>query len=255
MRKLVSFLTFGAFAVVTLPASASNVAEFPDNGSEQFSRGGAWVARASDPLATFFNPAGLAGQETKLTLQSNIIFHHTCFTRVRSQLDTTQEPLAPNPGDAFPRACNDIQPNVNPQLAFAYKITDRIGAGLAILGPSAAGLSNWPEFVADGTGALQPAPGRYLLLKSDGLVLNPSIGIGAEIVDNLRVGASFQWGMASFILKNASQALNTNNSRPADNDVKATLTKDGRATPPMPTAPATTPPSGKRQSRVVRSFD
>lgn len=224
MRKhLLSFLALCAVCSSTVEVFASNVAEFPDNGSEQLSRGGAWVARASDPLATFFNPAGLAGQDTRVTIQNNLIFEHTCFTRVRSLADSTQEPLAPNPGDAFPRVCNDIEANLNPQIAFAYKVTDRIGIGLAILGPSAAGKSEWPEFVDDGSGTMQPAPQRYLILKKDGLVVHPSIGIGVEVVDNLRLGASFQWGMASFILKNAAAALNNSNQRPADNDIKATL--------------------------------
>ncbi len=42
-------------------ASATTVLEVGENGSEQMGRGGAWVARASDPLAAFYNPAGLAG--------------------------------------------------------------------------------------------------------------------------------------------------------------------------------------------------
>src|ERR1700758_648486 len=65
-------------------ARASGVMEFPDNGSEQEARGGAWVARASDPLATFYNPAGLAGQPTRLTLQANLSMQNTCFTRLKA---------------------------------------------------------------------------------------------------------------------------------------------------------------------------
>ena len=54
----VSALSLAALLLL-MPASAhaENVTEFPDNGSEQMARGGAWVARASDPLATIFNPA------------------------------------------------------------------------------------------------------------------------------------------------------------------------------------------------------
>src|SRR5438445_385865 len=72
-------------------ANATNVLEFPDNGSEQMGRGGAWIARASDPLATFFNPAGLAGQETAITLQANISLSHRCFRRVMAANDTTND--------------------------------------------------------------------------------------------------------------------------------------------------------------------
>jgi len=73
--------TFVSATFAVLPARASNVTEFPDNGSEQLARGGAWVARASDPLATVFNPAGLAGQQTRVTLQNSVIFEHVCMSR------------------------------------------------------------------------------------------------------------------------------------------------------------------------------
>jgi len=96
-------------------AHATNVTEFPDNGSEQMGRGGAWVARASDPLAAFYNPAGLAGQNTRLTVQVNINTNHTCFTRQKSAFDTTQEPLADANG-VFPKVCNDVAPFPDPQI-------------------------------------------------------------------------------------------------------------------------------------------
>src|SRR5881409_950192 len=70
-------------------ARATNITEFPDNGSEQMGRGGAWVARASDPLAAFYNPAGLAGQDTRATIQANINIQKTCFTRLKSTNDAT----------------------------------------------------------------------------------------------------------------------------------------------------------------------
>src|ERR1700691_1874150 len=85
-------LGFSLAAVATFGvrgASATTVLELGENGSEQMARGGAWVARASDPLATFYNPAGLAGQETRLTLQGNINVLSTCFTRLKAQNDGT----------------------------------------------------------------------------------------------------------------------------------------------------------------------
>src|ERR1700729_477805 len=83
-------------------AHATGVEEFPDNGSEQEGRGGAWVARASDPLATFYNPAGLAGQPTRLTVQSNISTQHTCFARVQATGDSTSDGF----NGSYPKVCN-----------------------------------------------------------------------------------------------------------------------------------------------------
>ncbi len=210
-------------------AQASNVLEVPDNGSEQMQRGGAWVARASDPLAVFFNPAGLAGQDTRLLLNANINIQHTCFTRVRSQDDTTNEPASsydPTTRE-YPKVCNDAAPFPNPQLAFAFRLTDRIGLGFAILGPSASGKSTWPEFV----NGSQPAPQRYLLLKADALQLTPTLGAGFEVIDGLRLGASFQWGITQFHLSNASIGLNGDNLSPVSNDVKALVQVKDMFTP------------------------
>ncbi len=212
-------LASALFAVLlAAPARASNVTEFPDVGSEQFGRGGAWVARASDPLATFFNPAGLAGQDTRLTLQSSFIVQHTCFTRVKAAGDTTTEPLAPAGGNGvFPRVCNDVEVNPNPQLAGALRLTDRIGLGFAILGPHAAGESNWPDFVNN-----QASPNRYLLLRRHGVLAFPTLGVGVEVAPGLRLGASFQWGFVDLKIANASVGINIDGRNPT-NDVKSNL--------------------------------
>jgi long-subunit fatty acid transport protein len=204
-------------------ASASTVLEVGEAGSEQMQRGGAWIARASDPIAVFYNPAGLAGQPTRLSLEGNVIFQHTCMTRVLAANDSTSEASAQNnpdgtPNGLFPRVCSDIRPFVNPQLAFNYRVTERLGIGIAVLGPNAT-TAKWPEFTPDGA----PAPQRYLLLRSTGLQLTPTIGLGYEVADGLRLGASFQWGIANLHLRNATTALNADNANPQVNDVRALI--------------------------------
>ena len=203
-------------------ARASNVLEFPDNGSEQMARGGAWTARASDPLATYFNPAGLAGQRTALTLQANVSFQHTCFSRIKAAGDTTADYVAP--GGSYPRVCNDIGASPNPQIAGVYRINDRVGIGLAILAPSAVGDGKWPSFVGtpDESKNAQAAPQRYLLVEGHAFQLNPTIGVGAEIIDNLRLGVAFSWGIFKAKLNNAGVVNNIDNGTPRDNDLAAT---------------------------------
>jgi long-chain fatty acid transport protein len=213
-----------AVALVATPASATNVTEFPDNGSEQMGRGGAWVARASDPLAAFYNPAGLAGQPTRLTLQGNLVFGQTCFKRIAAPNDTTQDPLKMTDG-SFPQVCSDGSPQFPPnaQLAFTFSPTPRLGIGLAFLAPSGVAKAKWPEFVNDMNGQGQAAPNRYLLLSADAFYITPTIGVGYEIIDNLRLGASFQWGIASAKFQTAVTSINGDNAAPRDNDLKAEL--------------------------------
>ncbi len=225
-------LALGSGVVVALgllaarTAEASNVTEFPDNGSEQMGRGGAWVARASDPLAAFYNPAGLAGQDTKLTLQVNLPFLQTCFSRVKAANDTTPDPLAVPDSQGvyrFPKVCGDVGTFPVPTLGLNVKVNKRVGLGFLVLGPNGAAASSWPEFVQDSTGKLQAGPSRYLLTYSNALFLTPTIAVGWEPTDNLRLGASFQWGIASATFSNASTAINSDGLAPRDNDVKATL--------------------------------
>jgi long-subunit fatty acid transport protein len=224
VRLRVARIIAFSIAACALPAlaEASNVSEFPDNGSEQMARGGAWVARASDPLATIFNPAGLAGQPTRVTVQSGLVFEHTCFTRVRAANDTTADPLA-GPGGTYPRVCNDVAPTVNPQLGMTFRVNDRLGLGLLFIGPSSGGEKTFPDFVNDGNGQPQASPNRYLLINQSGIILFPTVGIGYQVLDNLRLGASFSWGFARLKLTSASLSLNTNGTSPAKNDTRATL--------------------------------
>jgi long-subunit fatty acid transport protein len=219
MRRAFRVSAAAALAVAAFAprvAHATSVEEFPDNGSEQEGRGGAWVARASDPLATFYNPAGLAGQPTRLTLQANISTQNTCFARVRSTSDTTQDGFN---GGNYPKVCNAGSFFPDPQLAFTYHLTDRIGLGLAILGPSAVGAATWPEFVNG-----NPSPQRYLLISSSSVVLTPTIGIGWEAADGLRLGASFILGTAPSIdFVNAAPGINGANSSASSNDIRNEL--------------------------------
>ncbi|MDB4936625.1 MAG: hypothetical protein JWP87_3597, partial [Labilithrix sp.] len=164
---------------------------------------------------------GLAGQPSRVTIQNNTIFEHTCFSRIKATNDTTNDRV--DPGGAYPRACNDISPTLNPQLGATIKLTDRLGLGLLVIGPSSGGEKTFPDFVPDASGNPQPAPNRYLLIEQKGIILFPTVGVGYEVVDNLRIGASFSWGFARLNLTSASTSLNTDGATPSGNDTRATI--------------------------------
>ena len=221
MRRALTLAAVFSSMLVPGAALASTALEFPDNGSEQMARGGAWVARASDPLAAFYNPAGLAGQRTALTLQLNLNVQSTCFARIKATGDMSTDGTAA--GAAYPKVCNDAKPFPAPVIGFTYHLTDRIGLGLLLLGPSGVGATNWPEFVDSGSGPMA-SPQRYLLISSNALLIMPTLGVGAEVVDGLRVGASFQFGTAPNIdFVNSAVAVNGNNLDPGGNDVRTEL--------------------------------
>jgi long-subunit fatty acid transport protein len=212
---------FVLVVVAARTANATNIYEFPDNGSEQMGRGGAWIARASDPLAAFYNPAGLAGQETRSTLQTNLIEQHTCYARLQAPSDTTDEPLASAKTGMFPQVCARAPISPDPQVGLTYRLGDRVGVGvLPFLAPSAASGLTWPMFVNNGHGVPEPAPQRYLILSAKVMLVTPTIGIGVEVAPGVRLGASFQWGIANFDLKSTTAAVN-GAPTPATNDILA----------------------------------
>ena len=215
VRRRASAAVLATVSVVGIPATAhaTGITEFPDNGSEQGGRGGAWIARASDPLAAFYNPAGLAGQPTRLALQSNINFQSTCFTRYKALNDLTSDPDLVKPGQYYPKVCSQDGAGIVPQLALTYRISDRIGLGIAPLMTPSGGASNisFPSFVSttnssSGKTIYEPGPERYLLTSATLVVVTPTIGIGVEVVDRLRLGVSFEWGIASLSFTNSVAA-------------------------------------------------
>jgi long-chain fatty acid transport protein len=222
MRK--AFLgTFVATLLVSTSALASNVTEFPDNGSEQLGRGGAWVARASDPLATQYNPAGLAGQPTRLTLQVSLPFAQTCFHRLRDSTDGTADTvLLESDGLHYPKVCDDTGTFPVPNLGLTIRAHKRLGIGFLLNAPSGAAAQAWPEFVTAQSGATYPAPERYLATYTNAFFITPTLGVGWEPVDNLRIGASFIAGIANATFSNGSLANNSAQD-PRLNDIKATL--------------------------------
>jgi long-subunit fatty acid transport protein len=183
-------------------AYASTGYEFPDNGTEQLGRAGAWVARASNPLATYFNPAGLAGQNSGVMLTTNLVWQKNCLKRTHP--DGSPATAGSNGTYVYPEeVCNENAgtPFPNPQLAAVLKLDDRISLGFAVLGPSTKGRFKYPELVDgtwNGNARKVPGPQRYLLMEDDLIFVWPQLGIGIEVADDFRLGASVIWGLARF---------------------------------------------------------
>jgi long-chain fatty acid transport protein len=189
-------------------AQATNVMQFPDTGTEPMGRGGAWVARASNPLATYYNPAGLAGQATGVLGNLHLVFNKVCFQRSGpgSQLDLVPTPIP------YEEVCNENKaPTPLPAVAGVFRATEQLGIGLSIAPPSIYGKLKFPETQTRtnnfGADVDLPTGGRYMLLESDGLALNTTLGAGLEIMPGLRVGAGFIWGFARYQLGSAVESV------------------------------------------------
>lgn len=226
-RLLASGLFLGA-ALIAPAARATNGFEVPDTGVEQLGRGGAWVARASDPLAAFMNPAALATQASGVSLNLNLIWQKNCL----SNFDASGKPTSASfggggyPGTYPSETCNTnaSTPFPNPALSAVWRVSSKLGLGLSIQGPNSVGKLTYPDVVTSAEGKIMPAPTRYMLLEQQGLVLLPTLSAGYQVLPNLQIGAGFIWGVASFSFSNISQALGASvASDDWSSDIKATL--------------------------------
>lgn len=168
------------------------------SGVLQFGRGGAWIARADDPLAVFLNPAGLPGQRRAIHAGSHLMYMNRCFTR----MNENGQPAGvggglPVPGSAGGpplEVCNKMQPFLNPQIAAVFRAGNKLGFGAALHGPHGVGKIEFPETVTDSRG-VQPAPGRYTLDSVTSTLSYATFSAGYAVNDKFSLGGGFMWGM------------------------------------------------------------
>jgi long-chain fatty acid transport protein len=211
LRSLVSL------ALLAPSTALANGFEFPSNGVESFGRGSAWLARATDPLATYHNPAALARNGRGASLSANIIWQKACLQRRFGGSDPVANGVtAGNVAQLYHQSCNDGDPFPNPQIALQYWLSDKLGIGFAALGPSAYGKTSYPTFTDNtslapsslGQPVRGPSGSRYIVSDLNNIVAWPQIGVGYEVAKNIRVGASFIWGVASIGFSNVAMGLN-----------------------------------------------
>ncbi len=195
-------------------AQASTAIEYPDNGVAQFSRGGAWLATASDPIAGYFNPAALATQSDSFAIGANFVTQKICFSRAGVvDPDGTVQPSGPDPGQPeleYPKVCNINSkfPRFIPNLGGVWRIHDRVGLGITVNPPTSLGKVSWPRTVtvqnSRGFDQQIAAPQRFLSLGVQGTIIYPTFAFGVEIFKGFRLGAGFVAGLVDLQLQTAS---------------------------------------------------
>jgi long-chain fatty acid transport protein len=191
-------------------------------------RGSAWVARADDPLAAYFNPAAMAFQPTGVHLGAQLMMRSSCFTRVgpdgnpvmpngSNGQDAPILPGQPQPGDGntvpSDRVCAPATPFPNPQIAAVFRVANRVAVGLALVAPHASGANNWGEslpYTDSLAGPITtPSPQRYLLVNANALIVFPTASVAFAPTDYLSFGAGFVWGVGTVDFVTFSESLPT----------------------------------------------
>jgi long-chain fatty acid transport protein len=162
--------------------------ELPDNGTQALGRGAAFVAKADDPTAIYWNPAGLARQRgTRLLANANVDFHSFSFQRIGTFPDDPNDPATPWGGQPYPLAKNTAGPFVAPFLAMTsdFGAFDRLTFAIGAFGPPVIGNRTFPLGVS---GA--PASTRYDFVQSRSTILMPTASAAFRVTPWLDVGVS-----------------------------------------------------------------
>lgn len=226
-------LLLGAACLGVCSTAQAGGIEYVGRGPRALGRGGAFAARADDPMAMIYNPAALAdlqGSQVMLNLQN--AFYDSCVTREGTYGDA----MPPNGttdryGDFvnyrdfyFPRVCQNNRVNPGLWLAYTTKLTDTIGVGFGIMTPAAAGHLIW----GDGKGSTKdkslPSPVRYQLIEQDGKVIDPTFSVSAKATSWFSLGLSLQWGMA--FIKNVNHTLLNGGENPSEDVYSELIVSD-----------------------------
>jgi long-chain fatty acid transport protein len=140
---------------------------------------GTMVARADDPSAIFYNPAGLVQLPGLRVLGGfSVILPHT-------EIVTQSGPFNDN-------TFANSQARVVPHFFATYKLNERVWLGLGLNSPFGLGIKyndNWP--------------GRFNLIKADIQTLNINPTVAVKITDYLSVGGGLDIMYFNFNLKRA----------------------------------------------------
>ena len=159
--KIHPLAQISATALAILGASSGAAAggyEFPGDGARAIGRGGAFAARADDPMAVVVNPAGLAAMPgTQIWASAHLSSAKDCFTRnqpgVAADGRTETAPRWPAgwgrdaSGDriAYTEVCNDKSRRLTaiPSLGITWRVSRRVGMGFAIIPPNSQLGQRW----------------------------------------------------------------------------------------------------------------
>ncbi|MFW6067050.1 MAG: OmpP1/FadL family transporter [Myxococcota bacterium] len=174
-------------------------------GARANGRGGANFVGGDSPMGMFYNPAQIArlpGHHAAAAL--HLHFSERCMTRV--QVDESTDP--PSAGETFPEVCSEGPATVLPQVAATLRPAEGLTIGLGVEVPVAAfrdfHLGDPDTGTLDGDPDGEPTPTRYLLVQEKLLQLFLTAGAAYEVTPQLRLGASFGWGITKLDFTNAA---------------------------------------------------
>lgn len=184
---------------VAAPAGAMAGGLFTgDAGSQGQQRAGAFVAKADDPTAIYYNPAGLVkARRFQLYLGANVLDMNLSYQRSGTYLDSDTGTAEGWAGQPYPLVEDQAGVQPVPFLAATQRF-GRLAFGEGVWGPQGMPGRQMPAEVAvPGATDLAPAPQRYDMVEQEALLALPSIGAAYRVLDWIDVGARVTWGFGN----------------------------------------------------------
>lgn len=192
-----------------------------DNGSQGTQRAGAFAAKADDPSALWFNPAGFAVGETLFYLGANVVGYQQSFRRA----GTYDDPTATYGDDEFPVVENQAGPQAIPMLAAGVR-RGKVGLGFGLMAPHGYGARSFAEEVTTRAGNPAPAPQRYDTMEQRALIVLPSAALAYDLGTGLSVGLRASVGYAQMASRKAVQGISNNAESPAQDSIVTLEARD-----------------------------
>lgn len=173
--------------------------ELGANGTEALGRGGAFAAKADSPLALDYNVAGLAQlRGTRVVFDNNLFFSQYRFARAGGD----SLGAFPEIGDHASQPFWAPWFGLSTDFGFFRRWTFAIGA----FGPSSVGKRNFGLFAPSDSNPRRPGPGRYDVVATDLLIVQPTLAIAVRAHRVIDLGFSGQLVAAQFNLSSATYA-------------------------------------------------
>jgi len=154
-----------------------------DTGSQSFQRSGAFVAKANDPSALVFNPAGLAKVKRKqLQLGANVVDLSLEFERFGTDAA----------GMPYQNVSHQGAPSPIPYVGFAMPLNKKIGLGIGLYTPHGYTGRSFPQVDASGSEDLN-TPQRYDIVSAKAIGATVSGGLSYQLNEKWAVGARLSW--------------------------------------------------------------
>lgn len=170
--------------------------ELPDLGTQALGRGGAFVAKADDPTAIYYNPAGLARQRgTHLLVNGNLYLHSFSFQRAGRYPDNPSDPLTPWGRTTYDPVQNIAGPYFAPFVALTsdFGTFDRLTGAIGFYTPSSVDNRVFRSVVNG-----NPSSSRYDFIRGGTSYLHPTASLSYRVLPWLDVGVSGHLILAHF---------------------------------------------------------